>query len=112
MVGSVVGGLFSFVRVWMLGVRNTEARLTGCDPMRRRLSPNRAQRAVGSYGPFEVRCESVPLGMAWICGPPGFLLSTQGPNGFRESAKAPRVWADAEIELEASARQRRFFATF
>jgi hypothetical protein len=48
------------------------------------------------------------LGVAWKWGLPGFLLSAQGPNGFREIAKPPRLGADAEIELGASARQLRF----
>jgi hypothetical protein len=42
--------------------------------------------------------------MAWKWGLPGFLLSTQDPNGFRESTKAPMLGADAETELGASAR--------
>jgi hypothetical protein len=52
------------------------------------------------------------LGKAWKCDLSGIHLSTQGPNGFRESTVAPRLGADAEIELGASARQRSFLVVF
>jgi len=52
------------------------------------------------------------LGVAWKWGLPGFLLSAQDPNAFREIAKSQRLGADAETELGASARQLRLCDTF
>ena len=81
-------------------------------PPIRRVFRNRARRGKWLLRLFRGSLQSLPLGMAWKCGPPGFLLSTRAPNAFREIAKAPRLWADAEIELEASAGQSHFWVDF